>query len=327
MTFVVVSLLARPVRAAVPELAHSEPSASASPACPGGDTTVCGREQFEIGARAFEHGDLEAARHAFEAALSLRPHAVIRYNLALCWARSGKPTRAVHELEIVLGDGTIDASLRARSERELTNARRALSHVSFELADPTREYLEVDSERVQDGLRELALDPGTHHVRIVSGASVLLDQELEVSPGERVELRVGERTRRIDVLLVPEARPVVAPSPTAPDHASRGVRPIWFFAAAGATVALGGFTVWSGLNTQRALADYRRDLPSLSQGEADRRVSDGHERELRTNALLAASLVCAAGTAALGLWFVDFSATPSAHVALGLDRVSLRTTF
>jgi hypothetical protein len=157
----------------------------------------------------------------------------------------------------------------------------------------------------------------------------LLDQELEVSPGERVELRVGQRTRRIDVLVVPDARPLPVASPPAADRQARGVRPIWFFAAAGATAALGGLTLWSGLNTQHALNDYRRDLPSLDQSAADSRVKDGHGRELRTNLLLAGSLLCAGGTAALGLLFVDFSSKPSAGVALGLgiDQVSLRTAF
>jgi hypothetical protein len=88
-------------------------------------------------------------------------------------------------------------------------------------------------------------------------------------------------------------------------------------------LALTGVTVWSGLDTQSALSDYRRDLPRLSQAEAEERVQSGHSRELRTNLLLGGSLLCGAGTAVLGVWFVDFGHKQQASVGLAPNAVSV----
>jgi hypothetical protein len=84
---------------------------------------------------------------------------------------------------------------------------------------------------------------------------------------------------------------------------------------------LGALTVWSGLDVQSAYDDYREDLRELSQAQADRRVDEGHGRELRTNLLLGATVLGAAGTAVLGLVFVDWSgsgavAPPSTGLSL-----------
>ena len=316
-------------RAAVPVPAPGSASApNAAAACPSGDDTTCGKLQFEAGTRAFEQGDFDAARRAFQNAMQLRPHPVIRYNLALCWARTGKPGAAIRELKLVLADEKTNADLRARGERELHGAEQAQAHVVLTLSDPKRDRVELDGAALPMASRELVLDPGAHHVRIISGASVVLDQDLDLSPGERVELRVGERSRRIDVILVPEAKSVaLAPAAPRREDARHGLSPAWFVAAAGATAVATALTVWSGLDTQSKLSDYQKQLPVLSQSEADRRVADGHARERRTNWLLSGSIVSAAGTAVLGIWFVDFKGSPSTQVALGVGQMSISTRF
>ncbi len=305
----------------------------AAPDCAEQDATVCGRKHFETGTAAFEKGDFVTATAEFQAALAQRPHAVIRFNLALSLARLGRPRAALEQLQQVLADPGTDRELRARAEREQRGAEQALSRVSFRLSDPTRERVELDGAIIQlSGEPELALDPGSHHVRIFSNGLVVLDQELELSPGERVELRVGERSRRIDVVVVPEpatVAPPAAPVAKAPSTILPGARltPAWFYAGASATAVFTGLTVWSGLNTKSAYSDYQRDLPQLSQPQAADRVSAGHAMERRTNLLLAGSLLCGAGTAVLGIWFTDFTGKPRASVGLSHDAVVLSGRF
>ncbi len=261
-----------------------------------------------------------------------RPHPVIRFNLALSFARLGRPSAAIEELKRVQTDPAAEKELRERAEREQRSAAQALARVTFRLSDPTREQAELDGTPVQlAGENELTLDPGTHHVRVISGSSVVLDQELELSPGERVELRVGERSRRIDVVVVPDPqhpKPVVQPPPAvAAAPAPAKLSPTWFYAGAGATVALTALTVWSGVDTHSALTKYERDLPHLSQAQADDRVRSGHARELRTNLLLTGSLLCGAGTAVLGIWFVDFAGRNHTSVGLAPGSVTLGGSF
>jgi hypothetical protein len=302
---------------------------AAAPDCPEQDATVCGRRHFEVGNQAFENGDFASAAAEFQAAMAQRPHAVIRFNLALSLARLGRPSAAIEQLSLVQADESADKDLRERAAKERRSAELAQSRVTFRLSDPTRERIELDGVAVSlapEG--ELALDPGTHHVRVISGNSVVLDQELELSPSERVELRVGERSRRIDVVVVPEATPkkpaLVA---VVPEHSSAKLSPVYFYVGAGATLALTGLTVWSGVATKRALSDYNRDLPGLTQAQADARVAHGHSLERRTNLLLAGSLICAAGTAALGIWLVDFSGRRQVSLGFSPSFVALSGRF
>jgi hypothetical protein len=258
---------------------------------------------------------------------------VIRFNWALSLARLGKPSAAVEQLRLVLSDPATDKELLARAERELRSAEQALARLTFKLSDPTREQVELDGKKLgKEASSEVTLDPGVHHVRVISGSSVVLDQELELAPGERFELRVGERSRRIDVVVVPPERPAPAAPPKPRPKVSvagsgRTLSPVWFYSAAGVTIALTGVTVWSGLDTNEALADYERDLPKLTRAQAEARVSDGHARELRTNLLLAGSVLAAAGTAGLGIWLVDFGGAAAGQVALAPGRLTLAGRF
>jgi hypothetical protein len=291
------------------------------PDCPEPDPTVCGRRHFEVGTQAFEKGDFAGAAAEFQAAMAQRPHPVIRFNLALSLARLGHPTAAIEQLRQVQSDETADKELRERAEREQRSAEQALSRVTFRLTDPSREHVELDGVQLAQVQGEMSLDPGAHHVRVISGSSIVLDQDLELAPGERVELRVGERSRRIDVVVVPDApeKPAAAAPPKSkpqPSHGARPLAPTWFYVGVGSTALLTGLTIWSGVNTNSAYDDYEHDLPRLSQAAADARVKDGHSRELRTNLLLAGSLVCGAGSAVLGIWFVDFSGKQQASVGI-----------
>jgi hypothetical protein len=322
-----------PAEPAAAQVAPPPPPVTATSDCPEGDATACGRRHFEAGTRAFEKGDFTAAAAAFQLALSERPHPVIRFNLGLSFARLRRPSAAIEQLALVQGDATADKELRARAEREQRSASQALSRVTFRLSDPSRERVELDGAAVNLAAQsELAIDPGMHRVRVISGSSVVLDQELELSPGERVELRVGERSRRIDVVVVPDAphpKPALLPPPPPPPAAPARAKlsPAWFYAGAGATVVLTGFTVWSGLDTQSALSDYERDLPKLTLPEANARVRSGHSRELRTNLLLTGSLLCGVGSAVLGIWFVDFGSQRRASLGLAPHAVTLSGRF
>jgi len=306
-------------------------AAQAPSACPDQDPTACGRHHFEVGTQAFEKGDFAGAAAEFQAAMAERPHPVIRFNLALSLARLGHPSAAIEQLKQVQSDPEADKDLRDRADKEQKSAEQALSRVTFRLSDPSRERVELDGAEIELAPeQELALDPGVHHVRVISGSSVVLDQDLELAPSERVELRVGERSRRIDVVVVPDAprakaQKPVPPPPQPPPHTK--LSPVWLYAGVGTTLVLTGLTVWSGIDTNRAYSAYQRDLPELDQAQADARVHSGHSRELRTNLLLVGSVLCGGGSAVLGVWFVDFSGKRQASVGFSPTSVALSGRF
>jgi len=78
----------------------------------------------------------------------------------------------------------------------------------------------------------------------------------------------------------------------------------------------GVVTLWSGLDTLRAHRAYESDLPRLDQAEVNSRVATGHDLELRTNILIGATGVLAAGTAALGIFYTRWG-TPVVRPTVG----------
>jgi len=152
---------------------------------------------------------------------------------------------------------------------------------------------------------------------------LIVDRQIAVGPGERVRLAVT-REREVAIVLPPRPEPV-APPPSPPPP-RRGIDPIWFYGSAGLTVVLGGITTWSALDTRSAYNDYESALPSLPQREIDERVRDGHAKEQRTNVLLGATALVAAGTAALGLFAIEWGGG-SSEVGLSPRGVHLGGRF
>jgi hypothetical protein len=299
--------------------------AYAETSCAAGDSE-CGRAAFARGTESFDRGKYAEAASLFRAAANADPHPTVVFNLALSEARSGRVMDGMARFRALLEDARADAVLRARVETELRQAESRLARVSFDLPDPSRARIFLDGVEVAASAGELAVDPRPHRIRVESGGEVTYDQDVDLSPGERLKVRVTSRTRSIDVVLLPAGVTATA-RPASKAHPSvGGLSKYWFFAAAAGTAALGGLTLWSGLDVQRAHDDYTGDLPRLDQAEADARVDDGHARERRTNWLLAATTVSAAGTAVLGLAFTQWSAT-GASVSVAPLTISATARF
>jgi hypothetical protein len=301
------------------------------PNCAAGDRD-CGREAFAQGTARFDQKDYAAARAFFLAAQAASAHPVIAFNLGLCSARLGQVTRARSELSPLVNDPALDSALRERAGRELAAAEAALAHIYIDAAAARSNRVELDGQQVEAPDGALAIDPGAHHLRIFSAETLIFDQDLQLAPGEQLRLRVTNQSRAIDVVVVPQSpksapvQPAAAPAP----RPRSGPSPAWFYASASVTVLLSAATIWSGLDVNDAYDDYRSELPHLTRAQADARVEDGHSRELRTNLLLGASVLSAAGTAVLGLVLVDWKPAPersAARLTLGPTHARLDLAF
>lgn len=301
---------------AVTSPAQAEPCAAAD--------RECAKSAFASGTAAFDRGEYAEALAAFQSARAANDHPFVSFNIALCLERLGKLLESRRELDKLLQNPALGGDLEKRVSAERTQVSAQLSRVTLDA--PSSGYsIEIDGAPTE-GDGELELDPGEHHLRISKGEQLVYDQSVKLDAGERLRLRVTDQERAIDVVVVPEQRPTEPPpklAPPPPPVARRPLSPIVFYGAASATVLLGGLTLWSGLDVQSAYDDYQRDLPRLTQTQADQRVSSGHARELRTNVLLGATVVSAAATAALGFLWVDFGGRQGA-VALGFDGQSVR---
>jgi hypothetical protein len=117
----------------------------------------------------------------------------------------------------------------------------------------------------------------------------------------------------------PGPLPATAPPPDGADdtRSPRGISPAFFWIGAGATVVLGGVTAWSGVDT----LDRHQQWADGDDGAEDA----GKAAQLRTNVLIGVTGALALGTAAIGIWAVDWGggkAPKSARVAVAPGAVT-----
>lgn len=255
---------------------------------------TCGRLEFEAGIEAYRSQRWADAAAHFEAAQKLRPHPVVLFNWALAESKLQRYVSALAHFEQVLADPETPKDLLPEVQNEKAQAERNVATLEIDAVEGALAF--VDEQPVE---RVARVDPGEHRVRVELDGKTLLEKTLQLRAGERLRLAV-DRPKEV-VVPPPDPPPTRPPPPPQP-----GPSPLWFYVGAGVTAVVGGVTVWSALDTQRAFDDYERDLPGLNQRQADARVAAGHDKELRTNLLIGATALAAAGTAALGLFVVDW---------------------
>jgi hypothetical protein len=115
------------------------------------------------------------------------------------------------------------------------------------------------------------------------------------------------------------ARP---PQVTAPPKGS-SLAPIAFGAGIVVTLGLGAVTAWSGIDTL--------DKHDAFENGDDSSEQAGRDAQLRTNILLGAAIAAAAGTAAIGIFAIDWSPSrkrgASQKLSAGLGPGSMAITF
>ncbi|MGC4087079.1 MAG: hypothetical protein QM756_04085 [Polyangiaceae bacterium] len=80
------------------------PSASAAEAtCQAGDRD-CGKRAFNAATKDFDQGSYASALQSFLSARAAGAHAIITFNIALCWGHLGKYGQAKLELQSLLAD-------------------------------------------------------------------------------------------------------------------------------------------------------------------------------------------------------------------------------
>ncbi len=273
----------------------------------------CGREAFEAGVRAFQAEDFSTALRQFRDAYRYKPHPAVALNLALAESRMGMLVESLARFDEVIAHAESSDRLKetARRERETVEGNVAILVLEVEATGNLRAT--VDGEPMTGSPPTAKLNPGLHRIVVKEGDRVLLERTVTMAQRERLRIAV-QRASEVQVVVPPE----VPPPPPA-----RGVDPAWLYASGGLTVVLGALTVWSGLDTRSAYDNYERDLPRLPQNEINQRVDDGNAKELRTNVLIGTTALAAAGTAVLGVWFVDWGGSPSDGGRVGLSPSGL----
>ncbi|MCU0690834.1 MAG: hypothetical protein MUF54_05470 [Polyangiaceae bacterium] len=262
------------------------------------DPHECGRKAFAAGVQAFQAGDWPTALAQFREAYRLRPHPAVALNVALAEMRNNLYVEAIEHLRGIIQNPEASEELREDARREIDHASRGVAVLELDVAGDARVTATVDGARMLGSPPSMSLNPGTYAIEVRSANRLVLRRTVRLGVGEK--LRVAVEVARDVKVVVPTT--TATSKPLARDK----LEPLWFLSGAGLTALLGGATIWSGLDTQRAFDKYRLELPDLTQEEINSRVDEGNNKELRTNLLFGATVLMAAGTAVVALFFTDW---------------------
>jgi hypothetical protein len=271
---------------------------------------------FDEGVKRFEHADYGPAATSFLRADEILPNPDAITN-AIAAARRGNDHLLVAQAaERGIQRAEPNSPLAVQAREALSQAARNLSRLEID-CEPIPCSLALDGQSVKSGGRYVL--PGTHSGVVTSPDGARADDAWDFVAGA---------TYRVTMQLPKPGQTAVAPSRTETtasadgtvqpgvesgpeDHVKRKpLPPAAFFVAGGVTVVLAGVLTWSGLNALSKGSDYK-DNP---RSDSDKR--DVESAETRSNILFGATLVAAGATAAMGIFFVDWSGKPvSAGVA------------
>jgi hypothetical protein len=139
------------------------------------------------------------------------------------------------------------------------------------------------------------VEPGRHTIGAGFASGDMQQEVVDAVAGKSVSLTMSARADAEADADQPTLEASAAPP-------SRGISRVWFFASAAVTVALGGVTIWSGLDVLDRKDAYEAD-PTRAK------LQDGRDRELRTNVLIGVTAAAAVATGFVA-WRTRWSSSP-----------------
>lgn len=288
-------------------------------------------ESFDAGMEAYKAGRFEQAASHFEAADQTVPSAAALRGAMRARHRAGQAARASTLAAQAQRRYPADARLAAQAEEVLAAHAAGLHRLEVRCAAPC--VLAVDTRAVTG-------PPSRKAVLFVEPADkVTVSASFAGADGDQQVIRAkagGNNTLRFrppgaapsapstsdrspergpeQPASAPAVPPVAAdagdaaqPGTDSADESWEGITPVVFFIALGATLVVGGVTVWSGVDTLNYPgADEVRES-CRGQGTDCPEYQEGLDQQSRTNVLIGVTAGTAALTAIFGLFLTDWS--------------------
>ncbi|MBX3247568.1 MAG: hypothetical protein KF901_10365 [Myxococcales bacterium] len=243
-------------------------------------------QAYDRAASLYVAGEFAQAGQWFMTAYRLAPSRAALVQAVRSYQRSGDLLRA-GTLALLLGESyPNDAAATELATQLIEEAGRRAIFMTVECDGCT---VEVDGRLL--GTQGAFLRSGQSHRLIAHFGDVAVEREVRGADGEQVVVAI-ERPAEATVDQTPTDE-----TPTSEDPAParrRGLSPHYFVTGVITTAALGGLTVWSGLNTLSGVDAYEANP---TQEAYDR----GVRRERRTNAFIGLTAAAAVTTAVLAI--------------------------
>lgn len=280
-------------------------------------------KEFRHAMRAYRRHDYAAAAADFEEAYATLPHPAALFNAAEAYEKAGELTKAANLCARYLHDASDKDRRRSKANKMIADLTPKLGRVDID-ANGAQD-VQIDGKTPGPGVS--FVDPGDH---LVTGSfdGKQVQRQISVVAGSLEQVRLEAPPPPPARSATPVAAPVRGPRDQGAAGKHGGLPPLAVYIGAGATAVLGGVTIWSGLDTNKARSDY--DAHPTQQG-----LDSGQGKQTRTNVLVGATAVVGVATAAIAIFATDWKGKstsdehPEAHMALGIGpgSVSLGGTF
>lgn len=263
------------------------------------DSKAEAAQRFKEGEKAFKRHEYAIAAKAFEEAHAIAPHPAALFNAATAHQKAGDLVRAANLCARYLRDAPEDDSRREKANALIGELMPKLGRI--QIKDRGAKNVQLDGKALD--AETTYVDPGDHTVSGEFGDKTV-QRKLSVVAGSLVKVALDPPKRESAAL---EEEGDEAPAPTTePDQAKKddkGLSPTLFYVGLGVTAVVGGVTLWSGLDTNKARDAY--DADPTPEG-----LDEGRAKQSRTNLLLGATAVVGVGTAVVGLFLTNWKGKP-----------------
>jgi hypothetical protein len=280
-------------------------NASAGDAPPSAERLRSAASEYDAGRRAFGEKDYEGAATHFENAFHDAASAAAVRSAIRARRKAGQLARAATLATIAAARYPKDTTTVAVAQEVLREAAKKLHQVTLNCTPDCGVATDGRAISSEDGPQAVFfLEPGSHDVVVSWSSERNKTQTVAAVAG-------GNDTFSFEAPPVappPAAVVVVAPPPaTPPSTSTKPLSPIFFYAGAGLTVVALGVTVWSGVDAENnpGAAAVKRDC--VGQGTSCSEYQQGLSAQLRTNVLIGVSAGLGAATAAVGIFFTNWS--------------------
>ncbi len=283
-------------------------------------------EEYDAGALAYKNKEFEVAASHFEAADAAVPSAKVLRFAIRARSEAGQGSRAATLAALALARHGDDPETVKLARETLEKTEPLLHKVSVSCAPPC--VLAVGTRAVPGEATTrwtVYLDPGKASISASFFGNTSAQKDIDAKAGGASDIRLEPAEAGNPAAAAPPPAtsgdkpavdaPAEPPDGPAPDAAAAdtgsGLPPIVFIGGLVATAALGGVTIWSGVDTKNNPGPDAVRSACAGQGTSCPEYQDGLAKETRTNVLLGATAGVAVITGVVGLFLTNWGGKPT----------------
>jgi hypothetical protein len=259
---------------------------------------------YDRGSKAYIARDFELAARFYETAFRLAPAAPALIQAVRAHQQAGDDRRA----------GTVALALQEEYgvEQMAEHTKQALeqARTKYFRIDVVCENCQLEVEGNREAFLSVFLEPDKEHsvtavfesgkrTKQIEGAAGAQKVLTFVAPGQEEEPEKAVAATTATAKAKDASSTHDADDLEEESTSSKGLSPVFFWTGVGLTAVAAGVTVWSGLDTQSAADDYKKN--PTQEG-----LDDGQSLEMRTNVLIGVTAALAVGTGVVGIFFTDW---------------------